>query len=166
MAWWDLTRTAKDFQAAGTFQSHLAWLLVGLGLREPKRIARSITLDAGYAVAKGGRATLRVGADTLLRRVEILEAEVTQLHRELAAVEGKADERADKLAKAVKELGIEQRDAIQKLEGKVQALAVGGHDMLVFGLIYVAIGTIIAALSPELASAAHGQWGAILSRFQ
>lgn len=164
IAWIDLAQTAKSFEVAGTLRSHWIWLLVGLGLRKKASSSAHTVLEVGYAVASGGRAILTVKANTVDGRLDALEQAVSTLQRELRDEEAKAEQRAGELVKSIKDLKDQQRAALQEVDAKVNALAVGSHDMLVFGALYVAAGTVIAALSPELALASQGRWQDILTR--
>jgi hypothetical protein len=165
IAWIDLVQTAKSFRVAGTLRSHWIWLLVGLGCRKRASSSAHIVVNAGYAVVSGGRAIMTVKANTVDGRLDALEHAVSTLQRELRDGEAKAEQRAGDLVKSIQDLKDQQRTALQEVDAKVNALAVGSHDMLVFGALYVAAGTVIAALSPELALAAHGRWQDILARF-
>ena len=165
IALWDLARAAKSFDAPGLARSYWDWFLVGIGAKTRPRRTGSMTLDSGYAVASGGSAFVNVKAGSLADRVEWLERTALDLRERLDAANARAAQVEAAFASQLVAIRNEHAEAIGGLASQVKSVAIDGRDALCFGIFYVALGTSLAGLSPELALLLDGQWQAAIARF-
>ncbi|WP_157731124.1 hypothetical protein [Variovorax sp. HW608] len=149
--WADLTSTAGQFGKTGIAKRFFLWL------REPFRKASTSIVAAGVSAtgAAGAFANATIRRNPLPGRgieerfaavefnIEQLTKELTETNRSIQTLGAKQRaELADTTARLQSELG--------SVRASLEETATGNYPKLLFGLVWLAVGIVVATLSPEL----------------
>lgn len=162
IVWHDLTSAGRSFGQPGLFQSHWQWIKDCLGLSKPQHF----NLQAGglhiHATLGAFSGNIVAGVDTVEGRLQLLEhatkrhGEEAQRDRErVATLEHEMGERLAKESQA-------RSSAVESIQKQLRDVAVGNHGALLFGAGWVAVGTVLSAVAPEIARLVAGQWQTVL----
>lgn len=147
--WLDLVGSARKFGKGRLFANTWIWLrsffssgvVVGA-------VGASLSLMSGRA-----RGTVRRKLDpndSVERRLAALEANIAYIDADLSSAYREIDQRATQLNKKVEEIQDKNNQSINELKTSLEDAAVGNFTKLVFGVVWLAIGTMISTLAPEL----------------
>ncbi len=159
--WFDLTATARSFGKTGMIQRTRDWLKTGF--------TGSVTVllggvSASASMSCNARATVRwpmhANGETV-DRIEAIEKNIGKidedliaLFRELDLYAGQARERATNEEKI-------RTQAITEIRGELVKASAGNFVILVFGVVWLAVGIVLSTWAPEIAKTVAGNWAVI-----
>lgn len=161
----DLISRAREHGHAGIFRGVLAWIRAGL-------VGRRIVLGASAGsfvttTAKGrgsARAPQKV-SPTIEERVAAIETNLAHIDLELRQTFRELDQMEQDLNAKWKAEVAARANAIGELRERLRMDALNNFGLLAFGAFWVLVGTVLSALSPEIARIVAGQWSAVLQSF-
>lgn len=155
----DLAGGAKDFGLPGIIKNNWQWLKWGLGIPTVVNASGSATLGTAISSAHGSVRFALDPSATIEVRVEQLERYVQRLHdvtdQAFMLIHTKERELTEKIHAAKAHL--EQQ--IGATNDRMKIALVGNYSLLLFGAVWVAIGTILSALAPDIPKLLSGEWG-------
>lgn len=147
--WYDLSDTARSFGKTSFLRNTVTWLK---RLLAKERIeGRAVSL-AG--TAKGGASVEikvnRLPGATLDVRVTALESDVRRLSGELLAVDQALAKQTQRLDAGLAAQSAERKEAIERVNKRLEDAAVGNRALLSFGALWLAVGIALGSFAPEI----------------
>lgn len=162
IVWRDLTSAARQFGKQGIFSEQLRWLREGLRRRRP--VPEHHAQGFGAAVFGMPKVVITAisGPGTVDGRIAMLEQWARNLQADLQSQSAKVGNLREQMERSIDEERDARKRSVDRLGNQIQEVAVGNFSTLVFGAWWVAVGTVLSALAPEIVRLAAGQWGAVL----
>jgi hypothetical protein len=158
--WLDLTTAARDLgkEGDGFFKNTLTWLRDGMFGYRP--IVGTINALVGLAgVEARGKAGRMLSPNASLEdRITAIEAYIVQVDSNVDAAVQQLGELRQALGAKIREEGDERRRAIDDLRETIGTAVAGNYAVLVFGVVWLTVGLVLATLAPEFAKVAAWQW--------
>lgn len=162
IVWRDLTSAARQFGKQGIFSEQLRWLRDGLRRHRPVPEHHA----QGFCAANFGMPKMVVtaisGPNTVEGRIAMLEQWTRNLQADLQSQSAKVGALQEELGRSIEEERIARKRSVDRLGDQIHEIAVGNFSKLVFGAWWVAVGTVLSALAPEIVRVVAGQWRAVL----
>ena len=155
--WFDLTSTARRFGKGGFLRNTWVWLKAFFG--------RSIVMEAkvgtfGFLGTKG-----RLKTHLQLKPEAPLPDRVTALETNVKKIDEQLDAAYDEIAKLSNEVNAKiaaargvSDQAIREVRTSLEEAATGNLATLGFGVVWLAIGVVLATLAPEIVKLVGGRW--------
>lgn len=146
----DLARTVHDLtgEGLGARVSRLAKELV-FG-RQMGTISGGGLLPGGPARTQMRPRGIVVPNGSLSERLAILEAAVSALRNEVDEVSHRQSTQHAELARKLHEETEQRRAGDIALQMRLRSVATGNADLLVFGIVWLCVGLLLATLAPEI----------------
>ena len=145
--------------------AYVEWVRAGLFGR---RLVGVVGEAIEFSDACSARGRTRVPIDRTLpvdQRVARVESNLEQVDKELDSVFREIDQREADAKARVREEARKRDEAVRGLEDKIRDSAIGNFPILVFGAVWLVVGTILSALAPEIVRTVAGQWVAVWQAF-
>lgn len=155
--WFDLTSTARMFNKdkASFLSNTLVWLK---SFFDQSVVIMTVTGTAGLPrlrARRKERQPLQPNAP-LPDRVATLEINVKKIDEDLDAAYQEIDKRADELNARIAAESRQRDRAIREVNTSLEGVATGNFATLVFGVVWLAIGVMLATLAPEIVKIVGG----------
>lgn len=164
IAAYDLVKAARQSGHRGIWRGLQERAALALSANRSK----SIQLSGRGSVqtnASGTLSPLRYPVDSSLpleTRLENLARNFSQLEQETASLRRELGEKHDAAKEWIAEETRKRNAAVGDLSRRLKDAALGNLAPLVFGAAWLAVGTIMASVSPEIACVAAPLWRAVL----
>jgi hypothetical protein len=149
--WHDIVSTAQKFGRPGILRSYHDWFRAGLA-------GRSTVIHAatGALTASSARATIRVrrqpsGDQLIEQRLAAVEFNLAKVDEHLDSIQQRVDQADNDIKTRVEAEAARRSAALGELQAQMKDTAVGNYGTLLFGVLWLAVGTVLSALAPELA---------------
>jgi len=147
--WWDLTHTAKEHGAGPSFRKAWESIKSAFGVRPPPT-RHVLTVEPCEIRITGGRVGIWQQPQTVEARLANLEHFVRRLDSDLGNIHGAMTEQSAKQTADLKQLGKDLRRENKKLEAQLTEALIGNFATLHFGVIWLVVGMVLAAVPVEL----------------
>jgi hypothetical protein len=162
--WRDLMAGHKRYGSGGIVESYWQWWREGLGRGRAVALSASVAMFGHTSMS----ARLRVGTahdGTIEGRLAALEADQKRVRDEIDALDGRVAQAGAVAAAALEEESKARKAADDDLDTRLRDVVIGNFGPLLFGASWVAVGTVLSALAPDIAKAVAGQWEAVRQAF-
>jgi hypothetical protein len=154
--WHNLTKNARQFGKGDLTRRTWIWLKAGFIGR--RAVIGAVTAEAA-AAAMSARAKVRrpINSDAPLPdRVANLEQNFAQLDDDLDSAYREIDRQAAQLRTEVKTEIAERKQADNALKCEIAEVAAGNYTILLFGVVWLCVGLLLASLAPEIVKTFSG----------
>jgi hypothetical protein len=157
--WHDLIGAANEFGAAGIIQRNWDWIRRGFGKIRIVSVGANLRGSSSVsAVATGTLTSLDPNA-SLEDRVARIEASILQLDKAASQTVALVESTKRELRKDIHQVRADLEHSVVLTNNRLKDAMIGNYPVLLFGAIWVAIGTTLSTFSPEIAKAVTGEWG-------
>lgn len=160
--WHDLTSTAREHGHEGILRRTASYLREGV-FGQHRRIRGSGMTVVGTTGRVRGRARRAVDpAAGLEVRLDTVEHNLAKVDEDLDAINKEIDVRAAELKEKIDTESESRTAAIESIRCQMKEAALSNFPILAFGAFWVAVGTILSAVAPEIVKIAVGHWSVVL----
>lgn len=159
--WFDLTSTARSLGKDGMLTRTWSWLKSGFS---GNATAVMMGVSAQASASSSANATVRWPMNpnaSVADRLEALEKNIGKVDEDIQGVHNQMA-RAEAMANAQAQEEKEHRaQAIADVRRELAVVAAGNFAVLVFGVVWLAVGLFLATWSPEFAKIIAGKWSTV-----
>lgn len=162
--WIDLTSAARKFGEGGFFRSIVPWLRECFA--RPKTV--TATVSGRLSISGSACGTTRRGINPmapLQDRITALEDYVQQVDGDLGSLHKEFDKRIGALNTQVKAESASRESAVRVIHASLKEAATENVAILAFGVVWLAIGSVLTTFSPEIVRVVAGQWSEVWVAF-
>jgi len=157
--WKDLTGSAANFGRESILDS-----LRRRMAKDARTIGQAVTLQSGaFGNARG---TVRRPVDPAAAteaRLQAIEANLKHIDADLKDAFSALAATESKLSREIAGAIHQAHEEAQIVAKRLEEVAVGSYETLIFGAFWVGAGTVLSALAPELAKIIAGKWTAVVT---
>ena len=161
--WFDLSAMARSFGREGVIRATWKWFKAGIfgqdGIATMTGVAAASS--SGKARAKARWPIDPNASDEF--RLAAVEKNLSKIDEDLDAAFAEIDKVEGELKARIREECERRGAAISAIRREFEEVAVGNSSVLLFGVVWLAAGVLLATWAPEIAKVAAGQWGVVAS---
>lgn len=157
--WFDLSATARRYAKTGILSRTWQWLkqlLTGWPRVVSGDLVGSYTISDTFF----GSGSVRVATDGMIleQRLSVIEKRLDQMEDNATVQASLTRKEFQEVRGRITEVESSQVEAIKSLQADIAEATVGNYAVLLFGLVWLIVGVLLATNAPEWAKMARGDW--------
>jgi len=157
--WFDLSATARRYAKTGLLSRTQQWLKHLLTGR-PRVVSADLhgTIAVGDTFSATGSVRISTEGMTLDQRVSVIERRLDQMEDSAATHVSRVRTEFRDIRARILQVESSHLQAVESLRGDIAEATVGNYAVLVFGLVWLVVGVLLATNAPEWVKVAKGDW--------